>query len=255
MTQFTDKVALVTGGTSGIGKATAIAFAKEGAKVVISGRREEEGKETVELIEKTGGKGKFVKSDVSQESDIKKLIDETVSSFNRIDFAFNNAGIDSDNLPLHEHSIEKFDKLMSINVRGLFICMKHEIIQMLKTGGGVIVNNSSMGGLIAFPGFSPYHASKHAVMGITKSAALDYAKSNIRINAVNPGVIHTAMVDRIIESVGDAEVAEQQFTAGIPMGRMGQPEEIASTVLFLCSDAASYMTGQSLVVDGGYVTQ
>ena len=255
MAQFTDKVALVTGGTSGIGKATAIAFAKEGAKVVISGRREEEGKETVELIEKAGGKGKFVKSDVSQESDIKKLIDETVSSFNRIDFAFNNAGIDSDNLPLHEHSIEKFDKLMSINVRGLFICMKYEIIQMLKTGGGVIVNNSSMGGLIAFPGFSPYHASKHAVMGLTKSAALDYAKSNIRINAVNPGVIHTAMVDRIIESVGDAEVAEQQFTAGIPMGRMGQPEEIASTVLFLCSDAASYMTGQSLVIDGGYVTQ
>lgn len=203
MTQFLDKVALVTGGTSGIGKATAIAFAKEGAKVVISGRREEEGKETVELIEKAGGKGKFVKSDVSQESDIKKLINETVSNFNRIDFAFNNAGIDCDNLPLHEHSIEQFDKLMSINVRGLFISMKYEIIQMLKSRGGVIVNNSSMGGMIAFAGYTPYHASKHAVMGITKSAALDYAKSNIRINAVNPGVIQTAMVDRFTENGGD----------------------------------------------------
>ncbi len=255
MKQFTDKVALVTGGTSGIGKATAIAFAKEGAKVVISGRREEEGKETVKAIAQAGGIAKFVRSDVSKESDIKKLIDETVASFDRLDLAFNNAGIDCDNLPLHEHSIEQFDKLMSINVRGLFICMKYEIMQMLKTGGGVIVNNSSMGGIIAFPGYSPYHASKHAVMGITKSAALDYAKSNIRINAVNPGVIKTAMVDRFTENTGDSETVTQQLTAAVPMGRMGQPEEIASTVLFLCSDAASYMTGQSLVVDGGYVTQ
>ena len=154
MGKFTDKVALVTGGTSGIGKATAIAFGKEGAKVVLSGRRSSEGLETAKLIEEAGGNAKFVLSDVSQESDIKKLIDETVATFGRIDFAFNNAGVDSDNAPIHEQSLEQFDKLMGINVRGVFLCMKYEIIQMLSTGGGVIVNNSSMGGLIAFPGFS-----------------------------------------------------------------------------------------------------
>jgi len=256
MAKFTGKVALVTGGTSGIGQATAIAFAKEGAKVVLSGRREAEGKETVKLIEQADGTAKFVRSDVSIESDIKKLIDETVASFDRIDFAFNNAGIVIDSLPLHEQSLEKFDKVMAINLRGLFICMKYEIIQMLSIGGGVIINNSSISGLIAIPGVSPYVASKHAVMGLTKSAALEYAKSNIRINAVNPGFIYTPMTDRYIEyieSMGDAE--SQQLTATIPMGRIGNPEEIASTVLFLCSDAASYITGQSLVVDGGYVAQ
>ena len=250
--KFEGKVALVTGGTSGIGKATAIAFGKEGAKVVISGRREVKGQETVELIEAAGGKAKFVQSDISIESDIKKLIDEIVANFGRIDFAFNNAGVDGDNAPLHEQSVEQFDKLMAINVRGLFICMKYEITQMLSQENGVIVNNSSMGGLIAFPGLSPYHASKHAVMGLTRSAALDYAKFGIRINAVNPGIIDTAMIDRYIEKTGGSENDGQQLTQVVPMNRMGKPEEIAATVMFLCSEAASYVTGQSLVVDGGY---
>jgi NAD(P)-dependent dehydrogenase (short-subunit alcohol dehydrogenase family) len=151
--------------------------------------------------------------------------------------------------PLHEQSIEDFDKLMAINVRGLFLCMKYEIGQMLSQGVGVIVNNSSMGGLIAFPGVSPYIASKHAVMGLTRSTALDYAKQGIRINAINPGLIATDMIDRLVSQVGSTK---DDLASTVPMGRMGQAEEIAQAVVFLCSDAASYITGQSLVIDGGF---
>jgi len=251
MKQFEGKVALITGATSGIGKATAIAFAKEGAKVVFSGRRESEGEKTLELIKEIGSEGKFIRSDVSIESNVKQLIEETVADFGGIDFAFNNAGIEGETAPFHQQSIEAFDKLMSINFRGLFLCMKYEIIQMLSSGGGVIVNNSSMVGLISLPGLSPYVASKHAVMGLTKSAAIEYAKSNIRINAINPGFIETEMIDRFNENRGNN--AEEQLTSIVPMGRMGTSDEMAASVIFLCSPAASYMTGQSLVVDGGYV--
>ena len=244
-----NKVALVTGGTSGIGKATAIAFGNAGAKVVFSGRREEEGENTANSMRQSGAECLFVRSDVSSESDIKALIQKTVESYGRMDCAFNNAGIDSPTKPLHEQSIEDFDKLMAINVRGLFLCMKFEIQQMLTQGAGVIINNSSMGGLIAFPGISPYHASKHAVMGLTRSAALDYPKQGIRINAVNPGMIATEMMDRLATT---GTSPEQLAASIVPMGRMGQPEEIAATVVFLCSDAARYITGQPLVVDGGY---
>lgn len=243
------KVALVTGGTSGIGKATAIALGIAGAKVVFSGRREEEGENTANSIRQSGAECLFVRSDVSSEAEVKALVQKTVEQYGRLDCAFNNAGIESPSKPLHEQSIEDFDKLMAINVRGLFLCMKYEIQQMLTQGAGVIINNSSMGGLIAFPGTSPYHASKHAVMGLTRSAALDYAKQGIRINAVNPGIIATDMMDRL----SAPGTSPEQFAASIvPMGRMGQPEEIAATVVFLCSDAASYITGQPLVVDGGY---
>lgn len=241
-----NKVALVTGGTSGIGKTTAIAFGNAGAKVVLSGRREQEGEETADLIRRSGGESLFVRSDVSSEADVKALIEKTVEQYGRLDCAFNNAGIDPSSKPLHEQSVEDFDKLMAINVRGVFLCMKYEIQQMLTQGGGVIVNNSSMGGLIAFAGIGPYHASKHAVMGLTRSAALDYAKQNIRINAVNPGMIATEMMDRL------ANGNPEQMASIVPMGRLGQPEEIAATIVFLCSDAASYITGQPLVVDGGY---
>lgn len=251
--QFDGKVVIVTGGSSGIGQATAIAFGKAGAKVVVAARREIEGAETVRLIQQAGSEAIFVKTDVSQASEVEALVDKTVETYGRLDFAFNNAGIEGKTLPLHEQPLEQFDQLMDINVRGLFLSMKYEIIQMLRQGGGVIVNNSSMGALIAFPGVAPYIASKHAVMGLTKSAALDYAKLGIRINAVNPGFISTDMMARFAEGTGDAETANQQFAATVPMGRMGKPEEIASTVLFLCSEAASYMTGQSLVVDGGYI--
>jgi NAD(P)-dependent dehydrogenase (short-subunit alcohol dehydrogenase family) len=241
-----NKVALVTGGTSGIGRATAIAFGAAGAKVVFSGRREAEGEETTAFIRDTGAECLFVRSDVSSEADVKTLVQQTIATYGKLDCAFNNAGIDPPTKPLHEQSIEDFDKLMSINVRGLFLCMKYEIQQMLTQGSGAIVNNSSMGGLIAFPGVSPYIASKHAVMGLTRSAALDYAKQGIRINAVNPGLIATAMLDRLGGDSAD------DFASMVPMGRLGQAEEIAQAVVFLCSDAASYITGQPLVIDGGY---
>ncbi|MBD1865708.1 SDR family oxidoreductase [Oculatella sp. FACHB-28] len=241
-----DKVALVTGGTSGIGRATAIAFGAAGAKVVFSGRREVEGEETAALIRDTGAECLFVRSDISDEAEVQALVDKTIATYGRLDCAFNNAGIEPPLKPLHEQSIEDFDKLMSINVRGLFLCMRYEIQQMLNQGSGVIINNSSMGGLIAFPGISPYIASKHAVMGLTRSAALDYAKQGIRINAVNPGLIATAMMDRLRSGSTD------DVGSTVPMGRMGQAAEIAQAVVFLCSDAASYITGQPLVIDGGY---
>ena len=249
MATLGNKVALVTGATSGIGKAAALALGAAGAKVVFSGRRDQKGEETATLIRNAGAECLFVRSDVSSESDIKALVQKTIETYGRLDCAFNNAGIDPPSKPLHEQSIEDFDKLMAINVRGLFLCMKYEIQQMLSQGGGVIVNNSSMGGLIAFPGISPYIASKHAVMGLTRSAALDYAKQGIRINAVNPGIIATEMIDRLAEGLGSTA---DDLASTIPMGRMGQAEEIAQAVVFLCSDAASYITGQPLVVNGGF---
>jgi NAD(P)-dependent dehydrogenase (short-subunit alcohol dehydrogenase family) len=257
------KVALVTGGTSGIGKATAIAMGVAGAKVVFSGRREPEGENVANSIRQSGAECLFVRSDVSSEADVKALVEKTVASYGTLDVVFNNAGIDLPTKPLHEQSVEDFDKLMAINVRGLFLCMKYQIQQMLTQrsagggsgccveqaqGAGVIINNSSMGGIIGFAGGSPYIASKHAVMGLTRSAALDYAKQGIRINAVNPGMIATEMTNRL----SAAGITLEQLASIVPMGRLGQSEEIAATVVFLCSDAASYITGQSLLVDGGY---
>ncbi len=251
MATLENKVALVTGATSGIGKAAALALGIAGAKVVFSGRRDQEGEATASLIRDAGAECLFVRSDVSSEEDVKALIQKTIKAYGRLDCAFNNAGIDPPSKPLHEQSIEDFDKLMAINVRGLFLCMKYEIQQMLSQGSGVIVNNSSIGGLIGFPGVSPYIASKHAVMGLTRSAALDYAKQGIRINAVNPGFIATDMIDRLVDQVGGTA---NDLASTVPMGRMGQAEEIAQAIVFLCSDAASYITGQPLVIDGGLTT-
>jgi NAD(P)-dependent dehydrogenase (short-subunit alcohol dehydrogenase family) len=242
------KVALVTGGTSGIGKATALAFGAAGAKVVFSGRREPEGEDIANLIRNSGAECLFVRSDVASETDVRSLIQKTVESYGRLDIAFNNAGLEGSLKPLHAQSIEDFDLLMAINVRGMFLCMKYEIQQMLTQGAGVIINNSSTVGLVGTALGSPYVASKHAVMGLTRAAALDYAKQGIRINAVNPGVIATAMIERVITQ----GITPERLASMVPMGRVGQAEEIAKTVVFLCSDAASYITGQSLVVDGGY---
>ena len=244
-----DKVALVTGGTTGIGRATAIAFGAAGAKIVFSGRRDAEGEKTAKLIRETGAECLYVHSDASNEEDIKALVLYTVATYGQLDCAFNNAGVETPIKPLHEQSVEDFDNLMAINVRGLFLCMKYEIQQMLSQGSGVIVNNSSTSGLVAFPETSPYVASKHAVMGLTRSAALDYAKQGIRVNAVNPGVTATELLDRSSKQLG---ITADDLDSFVPMGRIGQATEIAQAVVFLCSDAASYITGQPLVIDGGF---
>jgi NAD(P)-dependent dehydrogenase (short-subunit alcohol dehydrogenase family) len=249
-----DKVALVTGGTSGIGRATAIAFGAAGAKVVFSGRRDAEGETTSAMIRETGAECLFVRSDVSSEPEVKALIEKTVATYGRLDFAFNNAGFGTLPQPLHEQSVEDFDSMMATNLRGVFLCMKYEIQQMLTQGAGVIINNSSVAGLIGIPGMGPYTGSKYAVMGLTRSAALDYAKQGIRINAVNPGYIRGTEVvtSKSLQEIGmTLEQFDSMVSSSIPMGHRGQPEEIAATVVFLCSDAASYITGQPLAIDGG----
>ena len=250
-----DKVALVTGGTTGIGRATAIALGAAGAKVVFSGRRDAEGEKTAKLIRETGAECLYVHSDASNEEDIKALVQKTVATYGRLDFAFNNAGVGTVPKPLHEQYVEDFDSTMATNLRGVFLCMKYEIQQMLTQGAGVIINNSSVWGLIGAPGMGPYTASKHAVMGLTRSAALDYAKQGIRINAVNPGYIRgTELVTpKSLQEMGmTLEQFDSMLSSSVPMGHRGQPEEIAATVVFLCSDAASYITGQPLAIDGGY---
>ena len=243
-----NKVALITGGTSGIGRDTAVLFAKQGAKVVITGRREAEGAETVNLIRAAGGEGLFVKSDVSKAADIQSMVQKTVEKFGRLDVAFNNAGVEGKWVPLIEQTEDNWDYVHNINLKGLWLSLKYEIQQMLKQGGGgAIVNMSSVAGLIGTPGAGVYIASKHGVLGLTKTAALEYASLGIRVNAVCPAVIETAMADR---AFSDPEV-NKRIKAMHPIGRFGKPMEIAEAVLWMCSDRSSFMTGHEIVLDGG----
>ena len=252
--QLESKVALVTGATSGIGRAaTAIAFGREGAKVVLAGRREREGQDVAALIKKAGGEATFVRTDVASETEVAALVAKSVSTYGRLDVAFNNAGVEDQPALIHEQTLENYHRVMNANVLGVFLSLKHEIAAMLKNGGGAIVNDSSVAGLFGFPGTAIYVASKHAVIGLIKSAALEYATHGIRVNAVSPGGIETPMFDRFTGGAG-AEL-QPEIAAMHPVGRTGQPEEVAEAVVWLCSDKASFVTAQSLAVDGGWTAK
>jgi len=249
-TELQGKIALVTGGTSGIGRDAAILFAKAGAKVAVAGRREAEGNETVELIRAAGGEGLFVKADVSKAADVEALVQKVVEKFGRLDVAFNNAGIEGTWTRLIRQTEQDWDRTMEINLKGVWLCLKYEIRQMLRQGnGGAIVNMGSIAGQVGFAGAAAYTASKHAVIGLTKAAALEYARNGIRINTVCPGAIETPMSERLYSAP-----AVHKFVLGChPIGRFGRPGEIAEAVVWMCSDRASFMTGQALVLDGGFL--
>jgi NAD(P)-dependent dehydrogenase (short-subunit alcohol dehydrogenase family) len=248
--ELEDKIGLIAGGTSGIGRETAVLFAKAGAKVVVAGRREAEGEQTVELIRAAGGEGVFVKTDVSKASEVEALIQQTMEKFGRLDVAFNNAGIEGVFAPLVQQKEEDFDRTINVNLKGVWLCLKYEIQQMLKQGsGGAIVNMASTLGLVGAVGSSAYSASKHAVIGLTQSAALENAKRKIRVNAVCPGFIETPMSDRTLR----LPMVHKYVVSCHPVGRLGSPTEIAEAVVWMCSERASFMTGQSLVLDGGFL--
>jgi NAD(P)-dependent dehydrogenase (short-subunit alcohol dehydrogenase family) len=250
--EFQGKVALVTGGTSGIGRAAAIAYAEEGANVVVAGRRVAEGEETVRLVRSQGREAIFVPTDVAQETQVRNLIGRTLEQFGRLDIAFNNAGIEQVPTPFLDQTVETYDQVMDINVKGVWLSMKYEIPAMLKTGGGSIVNTSSGLGVIGMPGVEIYVASKHAVIGLTKSAALEFGKQGIRVNAVLPAAIDTDMFERF---AGEKPEVRAQVTAMHPIGRIGKSEEIADAAIWLSSSRSSFVTGHSLLVDGGFTAQ
>lgn len=245
------KTYLVTGASSGMGAATAIALGRAGANVVLAARRAEACEKHAAEIIASGGKAHVVKADIGIESDVRNAVEGALSRFGRLDGAFNNAGMLGESASLHEAETADFDAVMRVNVMGVFWSMKYEIGAMLGTGGGSIVNNASIVAQIGFPGLSPYSASKHAVMGLTRTAALEYFKQGIRVNSICPGLVSTPMAEAVF---GGAENL-QSFMAQTPAGRSAIPEEIAGPVLFLLSGAASYISGQGLTVDGGYTVQ
>lgn len=246
------RVALVTGGASGIGRATAVAMAREGARVAVADRTEESAAATVALINAAGAQAVAIGGDVTREADVAAMVARTVASFGRIDCAFNNAGIATlavgpGGQRTHELSQAAFDTMLAVNLTGVFLCLKHEIAQMLtQGGGGAIVNTASIAGLIGLRTSAHYVAAKHGVVGLTKTAAVEYAQDGIRVNCVNPGYVRTPMTKETMEARGD------EILAKVPMGCMGMPEEIAEAVVWMLSEKASFMTGASQVVDGGY---
>ena len=246
------KVALVTGAGAGIGRASALAFAAAGARAMVADVGVDGGEETVGQIQAAGGEATFVRADVSRKDEVEALVRETLETYGRLDCAHNNAGVEGDLAATADCAEANWDRTIAINLKGVWLCMRSEIPQMLQQGGGAIVNTSSVAGLVGFPTLPAYVATKHGVVGLTRTAALEYAEQGIRVNAVCPGVIQTAMIDRIVNR--DAE-AEAQFTALEPVGRMGSPAEVAQAVVWLCSDAASFVTGVAMPVDGGFVAQ
>lgn len=243
-----EKVALVTGSATGIGRATALEFARQGARVVVADINIDGGKATVRDIQADGGEALFVRTDVSKLSDVEALVRQTVDTFGQLDCAFNNAGILGELAATFELAEANWDRVMAVNLKGIWLCMKYEIRQMLQHGGGAIVNTSSLFGLVGAANVSAYVASKHGVSGLTKAAALECAQQGIRINAICPGTTRTPMLDSVVQ--GDPQV-EADFIALEPTGRLALPEEIAAAVLWLCSDAASFVTGHMMSVDGG----
>ncbi len=246
------KVALVTGGGSGIGRATALAFARSGAKVVVAGRRITEGEETVHLILEQSGEAVFVQTDVTKSKSIEDLMLAVLEAYGHLDYAFNSAGTEGGLGPITELSEEEWDKTINTNLKGTWLAMRAEIPLMMRNGGGSIVNISSFAGVVGMPGATIYAASENGIIGLTKAAAIEYARSGIRINSVTPGPVDTAMMDRF---VGGSPEAKAQLAASTALGRAGQPEEISSAVLWLAADTASFVTGHNLVVDGGYTVQ
>ncbi|CCF84824.1 SDR family oxidoreductase [Nitrolancea hollandica] len=247
-----EKVALVTGAGSGIGRASALAFAREGAKVVVSDISIEGGEATGQMIRAAGGEATFAQADVAQAGDVAMLIDTAVHRYGRLDCAFNNAGIESPSAATADVTEEVWNRTLAVNLTGVWLCMKYELAQMLRQESGVIVNCSSVAGLVGYRGSAAYVASKHGIIGLTKTAALDYAQAGIRVNAVCPGVIQTPMIERF---TGGSPAAKAELIAMEPMGRLGTADEVADAVLWLCSPAASFVTGHALVVDGGFVAQ
>jgi NAD(P)-dependent dehydrogenase (short-subunit alcohol dehydrogenase family) len=242
-----DKVALVTGGTSGIGRATAVAFARKGANVVVCGRREAEGQQTMQLVRDAGGDGLFVQADVGDESAVRRLIEAAIERYGRIDYAFNNAGVGGMPGPMIEGTRENWDYVIGVSLTGTWLCMKHEIPQMIRQGGGAIVNMASVGGVWGTPGLSAYVAAKHGIVGLSKTAAMEYATLGVRINVVGPGGIWTEALEGLLVT----PEMQQTFTQTHPVKRLGTPDEVANTVVWLCSDEASFVTGAVLMIDGG----
>lgn len=246
------KVAIITGAASGIGRATAELFAVHGAFVVVADIDIEAAKETLELIKKSGEKGIALEVDISQEEQVKSMVEETIDRFGQLNFACNNAGIEGEQAITAECSTANWDKVIQINLQGTWQCMKYEIPELLKNGGGAIVNISSVAGLLGFGGLPAYVSSKHGINGLTKTAALEYANQGIRINSVCPAAVQTSMIDRILGEEGEsrADLIKQH-----PMERFGKPEEVAEAIVWLCSEKASFITGQTLAVDGGYTAR